>query len=311
MSPGDGGGPPEPLAWTAGVDYVRFTYVGQGDELLAVADRYHNLASWAGRLADPDTPVKPWSALGYQGLSYGPAAYGTRADGAMYQVSGAAAHEAFAEGAPHTNISRLDLAVTVWLGDQARDIPRLTRDQAIAGRAGRRGRPVRVTFIDGCGDGDTCYIGSRLSDSYIRVYDKGAEAKEDAYAGSVRYEVELKGPLAAQEAAALDKAGLGIESHCCEVVRSYLADRGLSLPLGLQAAPVDRQRLRPPPTTTVRRLAWLQRQVSPTVRDLIALGIEHERVFTSLFGRAPNAEEQARLDNLVAQLYIKGRTARD
>jgi DNA relaxase NicK len=139
-------------------------------------------------------------------------------------------------------------------------------------------RPKRSLIINSEG-GSTCYIGSRVSENFGRVYDKGRES-ETAPAGALwRWECELKGSLALAAAkqlldypdplpAILSYVTSWWERRCS--VR--LADA--TNPLTLVVSPSDR-------TTDEVRLAWLQSSIRPCIRRLVE-SVGRERVLAAL-----------------------------
>lgn len=155
------------------IDYIRITTSDWGE--------YERLATGVHGLVDGD--VVAGRFLQYQGSKRGASFHGQaiQNDRAHYlgQVSGAPADGC--DGLLHLGrVTRIDLQVTINKPD---------------GFTGRRlcdclraavwdGRRRKVTLIDGAGD-DTVYIGSRLSDVYIRVYVKAQDY--------LRFEVEYKG----------------------------------------------------------------------------------------------------------------------
>lgn len=101
-----------------------------------------------------------------------------------------------------TNVSRLDLQVTVWThGEQ----PALSRwyYQRVKRLPPSRGRPRSFSLIQTHPHGDTLYVGKRQSDCFGRVYDY-ATAHQKAEARTLwRYEVELKRHVALSHANSL------------------------------------------------------------------------------------------------------------
>lgn len=111
-----------------------------------------------------------------------------------------------------TNVSRLDLQVTVWThGEQ----PALSRwyYQRVRRLPAGRGRPRSFSLIQTHPHGDTLYVGKRQSDCFGRVYDFATAHKKAAPRTLWRYEVEYKRHLAAHHANSL----LGERVHASRV----------------------------------------------------------------------------------------------
>lgn len=218
--------------------------------------------------------VQKWGWNGYVGWQYGPLSWGSRPGGSILRLSGGAARLVTAMHlGGDWRATRIDLQVTIDLGgrgvdDHIRDM----RGEALAERAGKQGRPYKVAFIDGCGDGNTLYIGSRSSQVFCRVYNKGAEdGFEDDTIGCVRYEVECKAEAAERLWGELRDASNAPTMGAGLVAATYNA-RGLRLPstvLNTADAPI---RAIIKQTDLEGRLLWLEKAVGGVVRKLITAG---------------------------------------
>lgn len=280
-----GGEEPPPQLWSAGVDYVRLTYKAQGEELERVLGRYRTAASEAGRVADSEAPVSAWAWCGYTGSSISTAAFGAGLQGAILQVSGAAADTRSLLELPFSGVPRLDVQVTTWNEPSPSDVPRRVSRETVAARAGARGRPWKVAYIDGFGAGDTTYIGSRDSETFVRVYDKAAETGTEEYRGAVRYEVEFKNGAAA---AAYARLVADVDKACdtaAGIVRAVLLARGVALPNWVQAPHMLRPKGEVGPSSTDGTLTWLASGVRPSIARLLEKGVPYEVLHRVLFGR--------------------------
>ncbi len=225
----------------------------------------------------------PAKRLGYDGFRAGPIFFGTREDGAMIDASSIAADAAF-ELVRHAEarVTRLDLQVTVQFPHDDPVRARRMCESAARLRAMREkfGRPWKLRLTDGVGDGDTLVIGSRSSEAYGRSYDKYREAystpegkqlyKGQFEPGCWRYEVEFKGSKARQVAEMVGSSRGVVMEH----VKSWYEEHGVEVPVQANAVPVVRELRRV--TDVERQLAWLAKQVAPTVADLIARGYRNE-----------------------------------
>jgi len=221
--------------------------------------------------------VKPWAWQGYVGYSCGPCQVGERPDGTIVRLSSKAAHDWLQSGFPAGhNVSRIDVAMTVWgVSDQSVQIA-LHSAEAEAERKTLQSRPFKVRLIDGKGDGDTLYVGSRSSDLFVRIYDKEREQKDDEqWKSALRYECECKEDMAKRVYERCVFGGYSA-ANCAQVLIGLLARRGI-LPVdarGVRGAHIPPTNI--PKSSVESSLSWLEEQVSPTVRKLIAAGYERE-----------------------------------
>lgn len=257
-----------------GVDWVTATATSRGarSQLWALGDRILNRREHEGE--HPST----WHANGYRGFHAPGVALGERADSVMLRLSSLEAAKEWREAAATgENLSRLDLAV-----DVEADPPmplygvQVYEDSGhVSPRNGRR--PGRSRYCDSYG-GNTTYIGSRTSESFGRLYDKGVETKTRLAGHWWRFEVEYKG----ERAWALGRrlaAARAPENAMLRLVAGWFRERTAHAPPCTSSAPkyfVDRK-----PTTDEQRLRWLAASVRPTVSILIER-LGRERVLTAL-----------------------------
>lgn len=217
---------------------------------------------------------KQWSQLGYSGSAFGPVRWGFRPDGVMVQASGQAAH-IICELLPWVgwHCTRIDLQVTVKDTRSTQERMLLHRNQALTGRtAAGGGRPWRVRYIEGMGDGDSLYIGSRASQVMMRVYDKERESgRADEYLGCVRYEVEFKG-AAARTAFAQVTDSTARRRAVLDIVAAKCAHYGIEAPLDTPTGAVYNIRGQAEVTDLEAQMCWLARSVAPVVKRLTRLG---------------------------------------
>ena len=221
--------------------------------------------------------LTPWRWLGYQGQHAGRASVGVGPQGTILRLSGDLADQAF-DGATAAcdHISRLDIAATVRLDcqDWRYEAGRWAEYKAWMKEHDDRAAGV---YMEDARGGGTCYVGSRTSEAYLRIYNKGVESKCHRNAADVaryenchRYELELKNARAVATVAAL-----GIMTNRASGVLMWLAgvchSRGISTqdlgPEKLDLEPGFRRR-----TDTDTKLGWLSSQVAPTMRWLVDHG---------------------------------------
>jgi hypothetical protein len=208
----------------------------------------------------------------------------------MLQVTGGWALHPCLLALPFTGVPRADIAVTVWgLPEYART-PLLVGELSRAAAANCGRRPWDVTLWDGEKRGHTSYLGSKNSDTYVRVYDKGAQSSEPGYAGAVRYEVQSRNKFAAANlryiAGRTDPAAAAID-----IVQREMGNKGVRLPdaisvLAAEAPPNPRET----PGDTDTTLKWLADGVAPTLARLEASGVSYELLHRLLFRRRHDVE---------------------
>lgn len=170
--------------------------------------------------------IQPAAVRDYVGWSVPGIFVGTRRDDSIIRLSSTnAAHHWKSVADAATNVSRLDLQVTVWThGEQ----PALSRYyyQRVRRQKANRGRPRSYSLIQTHPHGDTLYVCKRQSDGFGRVYDY-ASAHASAPPRTVwRYEVEFKRNLALHHSNALSVADAP-RSYAESVVADWYDARGI------------------------------------------------------------------------------------
>ncbi len=243
-----------------------------GSALLAVFDRYK------------DGPVKDVRFFGFDclrdenGLTWGQRSIDGRY---IFIASGQIAAEVWRMVVPWaTKVTRIDLAVDVWLDtprDQIKQSARLVLSPALETR-------LKYTYITGTKGvkrqraGDTLYVGSRQSAQFGRFYDKGLQQGTAQPGKWLRYEVEYKSASAVQMAKAAiaqREAALG-ELISCTVHDWFLRRDVVPVFSPNSDTPGLVVRSQMQQTTKERKLAWLNSQVRPTIQYLFEQGLRSE-----------------------------------
>lgn len=208
------------------------------------------------------------STHGYRGWVSGQIQVGERHDGLYFRASGEAAEYVWKEAVEFGyRASRIDLASTVWYNAPRENLAR----EAYASTTSaihRAGRPPSGGLYLNASGGSTCYVGSRSSEKYGRLYDKGAESGSADYRNSWRYELELKGDTAASTATELAKHE-NYRGRISEYVAGFFAPRGVRCDwraVSPSELPDSTRRL----SDDASRLEWLATAVAPAVRQLSA-----------------------------------------
>jgi len=261
-----------------GIDYITTTW---HDEIRNTAlMNTRTVVEWAerqyGKRGLGSTP-RPWGWQGYVGWQCGQLCVGERYDGTILRLSSVMAHRWCEQGLPvGHNMSRCDISLTVWgVYDQSAVIA-LHSDVADKYRKSLQCRPFKLRLIDGKGDGDTLYLGSRSSDLFTRIYDKEKEqVNDESYKGSLRYECECKERLALDAYTRCVARGYSATS-CMEVLVGLLLRRGVHALGAGHSSVVVTAPTQLPISSVENSLTWLEKQVSPTVRRLVREGYEEE-----------------------------------
>lgn len=172
--------------------------------------------------------------------------------------------------------TRIDIALTIWFESYDSNIAadcyeKATRYLVESGKAERRRMPV----IFGGLDGWTCYLGSRKSDRFFRIYDKDKQSNEDRYKQAWRFEIECKGKIAENLWNRLKNPvtrGHIMQSELIE----YLNDNGLVLKGFNATFGATKAGQASIPSDVKRKIEWLNKQIRPAVQDLIERGFEAE-----------------------------------
>jgi len=210
----------------ASVDWITLTATdaGRGSDLWAIGERLLREDDGVG-----NRPL-PWQMKGYRGWHSPHVRMGSRPGGVLLslssQKSGDNWRDAFAAA---ENCSRLDLAVDVRSDPPVHAIA-LDIYRQMGHRPLRNGRPSSSRLILGSDGGSTVYIGSRQSDFFGRVYDKGVEQQTHRRSEWWRWELEVKGRSAkvlAHQVSSVDVESVAIG---CIVAGWFRRRCGLAFP---------------------------------------------------------------------------------
>lgn len=170
-------------------------------------------------------------------------------------------------------VTRLDLCV-----DFRPKISRLMAQELFTGVSRERKAefPMLSLFIGPKG-GDTLYVGSRHSQQFGRLYDKGVESEKEKPGVQWRAEIEYKKPLAGAMAGELIlEDSVTRQQAIVDTVLNWFIDRDIDVIEGHISERAITVSMEQRITTADRKLAWLHSQVHPTVQRLISLGLGRE-----------------------------------
>jgi DNA relaxase NicK len=253
-------------------------YVFQGADYLRLTAKDHApYGDWAGLLV-PEFLEEERSGrrqhdrwiLNYYGR-VGEHCFVGRSDaGSMVQVSGSLADTLF-RPLSHAGgrCSRVDIQVTATPPEGPDEYLRSAYDNmSIHERS--RGRPALLEIRDTNNGAKMVTVGSRTSEIYARIYDKGKESKDKNWQGMVRHELEVKGQAARDLHTWLMDDILRVHTISA-IVGNYFKQRGCPMfweEYEKRSVPDVQRRTKNDAT----KIAWLATQVAPTFQDLVKKG---------------------------------------
>lgn len=259
----------------AGIDYLSMTM--QNDNPNVNAWRRAAFA-YLEEIAVHKDEINHTRRLGYEGLSFGGSFVGERERDAFCSFSGERAKRAFSLLYRHdVHVSRIDVQVsfryavpTTNVAQRARD--EVKRDNTRLSSARQR----NATLMEDLRGGGTCYIGTRTSEQFARIYNKEAESGDSDFKGVWRYEVQLKNRFAEKVAEQFTKSDYPPAMHATVFVKQWLRHRGVTTPWKAEAELLPLPRDNNAPTQSEARLRWLRDQVRPAIRQLLKYGLRDD-----------------------------------
>lgn len=246
----------------SGVDWITATAKAGGASINfeALADQVLE------RKRDSGGVIRAESRLGYRGYGSDHFYFGRRTEDSLIIAS---SHEAVSLAKPiidaASNVSRLDLQVTVWTHGEQSNLAVENYRKLCADRR-RAHRPGQVSLTTTYPQGDSLNVNKRSSDCYGRLYDKASEAKAAPPRTLWRYEVEYKRRAAMATARAYSAAG-SLPNFARDQVHAWWATKGVEPSFTRADSPrlevdfcIDRNR---------DVLTWFESSVSITVARAI------------------------------------------
>jgi hypothetical protein len=229
-------------------------------------------------------PSAGWHAHGYRGLSGKHVAFGARPDGVYLRLSGPESLKHWREALTTAeNCSRIDLAVDTQFDPPMPSFVHQLYVQSVH-RSVHGGRPPLRRLVTDTAGGATCYFGSRSSELFARVYDKGVESGTQPKGRWFRWETEAKDSWARAHSEVLLAAENSSPVVRTQVAAFFRRRSGVELPVSGGA---EINNLGQEVTTDAKLLHWLSVGVRPTVQRLVRL-YGSERILNAL-GLPPNS----------------------
>lgn len=170
-----------------------------------------------------------------------------------------------------TNVSRLDLQVTLRLTPTHENFPEAV-ERALRRFKREKNTRLEIELRRNDVKGKTLYSGSRKSDRFARLYDKGRESKLPELSGCWRVEQQIQNALAWRYAQALVLTPEPSHAIYGELER-YYRERGAALVPSSDRIPLELTQIpRKSAGELERTLNWLESQVAPAVARQRAAG---------------------------------------
>jgi len=257
---------------SAGIDYITATMPTNN---LYATEWQNSAILYLETIARDGNEAKSARRMGYEGVSVGGSFVGSRDDSIMVTISGERAQAGFdAIYRRDIHISRLDVQCT-FKSDDGDQFAAVNARNEVAkanlklGSASQRD----AVLMESLRGGATCYVCSKKSEQFARIYNKDAESGEEIYKNSWRYEVQLKNQIATKTAALFKMSEYAQPNQSAVFVRQWLRKRGVSVPWKADAELYALPARTNVPSDVESRLKWLREQVKPSIRRLIKLGL--------------------------------------
>lgn len=206
---------------------------------------------------------------GYKGARAGSAMCGVNTDGqVLIQLTGSTSDfwcRPLANAKIH--VTRIDLQATFHVKRPSQNFGLDAITKCVDARKTEGGKHwPKPLFINAYGQGDTVYMGSRQSQKYGRLYDKGRQTSEKELRDCWRAEIEYKGETAERVWASMVHAAFA-PLHAYSIVWTQYNDWLMPLPT-FKGADVFIAGNGRNDTDLERKLAWVKTQVYPTMQYL-------------------------------------------
>lgn len=264
--------PSESKIISVGVDYVTATQITNG----RTTDLARAAAEWLDAERRAGNECREFTSHSFSGLWAGCVGVGTNGTRLLVKVGGFEAHTCAEQILRQADsISRLDLQITVRMPSVPLSFAE-RMERACLRFKHKKSAKFDVDLRRHDRKGKTLYLGSRASERFIRVYDKGKQSQHPDLIDCWRAEVQYSKPQSFTRAHQLLQMSFD-KKWIAEVVVYELSRRGLNWGALLDGAVTEQ------PSETFRRrsdfaraLSWLNTQVRPTVDKLIDAGMEEQ-----------------------------------
>lgn len=259
----------------AGIDYLSLTMRADNPNLQAWL---RSAYAYLEEIAVKRDELKHTRRLGYEGLSFGGSFVGERERDAIAVFSGERAKRAVSLlYRPDTHVSRIDVQTSFRYSVTNNNVAQVVRNEVE--RDNRRlstARQRNATLMEDLRGGATCYVGTRTSEQFARIYNKEGESNDAKYERVWRFEVQLKNRHAQKVCEQIASQTYTPEMYATVFVKQWLRHRGVSTPWQADAELLPLPRDNTLPTQSEARLQWLHSQVRPAIRQLLKYGLRDD-----------------------------------
>lgn len=259
----------------AGIDYISLTMRNDNPNVQAWLIAAH---AYLREIAIHTDEIIHTKRLGYEGLSFGGSFVGQRERDTIAVFSGERAKRAYSLlYRSDCHCSRIDVQTSFRYSVPTNNVAETVRDSVRKDNAKlSSARQRNATLMEDLRGGATCYVGTRTSEQFARIYNKEAESNDADYKGVWRFEVQLKNRYAEKVCEQLAMQAYTDEMYAAVFVRQWLHHRGVSVPWKADAELLPLPRPNAPLTQSEARLRWLRDQVRPAIRQLLKYGLRDD-----------------------------------
>lgn len=259
----------------AGIDYISLTMHNDNPNVqtwLAAAFAYLQ------EIAVHSDEIKHSKRLGYEGFAFGGSFVGQRERDTIAIFSGERAKRAYdLLYRRDCHVSRLDVQTSYRYSVPSSNVAQTVRNQVQRANATiSSARQRNATLMEDLRGGATCYVGTRTSEQFARVYNKEAESGDSTYQGVWRFEVQFKNRYAEKVAEQFKTGDYQAPNQAAVLVKQWLRHRGVQTPWQAEAELLPLPKESNTPTQSEARLRWLRDQVRPAIRQLLKYGLRDD-----------------------------------
>jgi hypothetical protein len=274
----------------AGIDYISLTMRNDNPNVqqwLLAANSY------LVEIAVHKDEIKHSKRLGYEGLSFGGSFVGQRERDTIAVFSGERAKRAYSLlYRRDCHCSRLDVQTSFRYGVSTSNVAETVRNQVSRDNAKlSSARQRNATLMEDLRGGATCYVGTRTSEQFARIYNKEAESGDSNYKNVWRFEVQFKNRYAEKVCEQFATGTYDADKYAAVLVKQWLKHRGVSTPWTAEAELLPLPKETALPSQSEARLRWLRDQVRPAIRQLLKYGLKDDIIDALGLDDSPKRDE--------------------
>lgn len=259
----------------AGIDYISLTMLNDNPNVQA----WHRAAlAYLEELSTQLGEMNSAKRLGYEGFTVGGSFVGVRQRDTIAIFSGERAKVAYERlYRRDTHVSRMDVQVSFRYNVSTNNVAQVARNNVSRANAKiSSARQRNATLMEDLRGGATCYVGTRTSEQFARIYNKDAESGDTRYERVWRFEVQLKNKLAVKLAEQVSTKTYDTTAHALVFVKQWLTHRGVPVPWKADAELLPLPKADKPASQNEEKIAWLRSQVRPAIRSLLKYGLRDD-----------------------------------